>query len=352
MTKYVLPLLAVGVLAFATRYVVQNRVTWPRSSPAVPPPKAPYENTVAGAGLVEPETENIAIGSSVPGVVVEVLVKVGQQVQKGEPLFRLDDRQQLAQVKVQEAALAAAEADLRKLESQPRPEQVPVAEAKVRELEANLTDQRYQNKRIQDLFAKGVATEDERVRREQALHAAEAQLAQGRAEYDLLKAGAWAYDKSIAEAAVARAESQVAQARTELDRLVVRALVDGQVLKVNVRPGEFVGTPAGQALIVLGDIDQLHVRVDIDEYDIPRFRAHAPARAGMKGNPEEQFPLTFVRVEPYVIPKKSLTGDNIERVDTRVLQVIYKLETQGNRFYVGQQVDVFINAESPATQPG
>ena len=50
-----------------------------------------------------------------------------------------------------------------------------------------------------------------------------------------------------------------------------------------------------------------------------------------------------MRVEPYVVPKKSLTGDNTERVDTRVLQVIYALVSADRRVYVGQQLDVFVN---------
>ena len=104
------------------------------------------------------------------------------------------------------------------------------------------------------------------------------------------------------------------------------------------------GAPPSQALVVLGNVTQLHVRVDVDEYDIPRFIAEAPARATLKGQPDGFFPLRFVRVEPYVVPKKSLTGDNTERVDTRVLQVIYAIDTGGRRLFVGQQLDVFIDA--------
>ena len=62
--------------------------------------------------------------------------------------------------------------------------------------------------------------------------------------------------------------------------------------------------------------------------------------AGMK------FPLTFVRIEPYVVPKKSLTGDNTERVDTRVLQIIYRFERPPFPVYAGQQVDVFIERQT------
>jgi multidrug resistance efflux pump len=136
------------------------------------------------------------------------------------------------------------------------------------------------------------------------------------------------------------------QTETELERLTVHALVDGEVLQVNVRPGEYVSAPSSQALIVLGNVTRLHVRVDVDEHDIPRFRKAGPALAMLRGDPSQRFRLVFVRVEPFVIPKKSLTGDNTERVDTRMLQVIYAVEGPAPGLYVGQQVDVYV--EGPA----
>jgi hypothetical protein len=57
-------------------------------------------------------------------------------------------------------------------------------------------------------------------------------------------------------------------------------------------------------------------------------------------------------VEPYGIPKKSLTGDNTERVDPRMLQVIYRLQTGGSRIYVGQQMDVFVDCSSDTEPSG
>jgi hypothetical protein len=113
---------------------------------------------------------------------------------------------------------------------------------------------------------------------------------------------------------------------------------------VSVRAGESVGTQPGQALIVLGNIRPLHVRAEIDEEDISRFRPGLAARASLRGDSRFGFPLRFVRVEPLVVPKKSLTGDNTERVDTRVLQVIYEVNASDRRIYVGQQLDVFIES--------
>jgi len=96
----------------------------------------------------------------------------------------------------------------------------------------------------------------------------------------------------------------------------------------------------------------LHVRADVDEHDIVQFNPRAKAVLQLRGKTDRHFPLRFVRVEPYVVAKRWLTGDNTERVDTRVLQVIYEVEQIDSAAYVGQQVDVFINADEPLAPIG
>lgn len=346
--RYVLPIVALGLLGFAVSHAVQTREVWSKSPPPIEPPSTSLSDRVAGAGVLEAQTENIAIGAPETGVVVEVFVKVGHDAAAGAALFRLDDRHLQAELKVREAHLSSAQAELKRLEHQPRPEELPVKDALVREAEANFTKEDYELNRIRRLAAQGSATDEELQRTEQAFRVAEAQLERVRAELALLKGGSWEYDQAVAVAAVQRAEAQVEQVKTELERLVIRAPVEGQVLQVNVRPGEYTAAPGGSPLIVLGNIRQLHVRVDIDEHDIPRFKPGAPARAMLKGSPRQELPLTFVRVEPFVIPKRSLTGLNVERVDTRVLQIIYSVNPEGMQLYVGQQLDVYIDASDPA----
>jgi len=342
-TKLVLPVVALGMLVFAVVHVTGAQKSEPPGKPILEPPHSPFAQTVAGSGLVEPQTENIAIGSSLPGVVVSVSVKVGQRFKAGCELFRLDDRQLSADLKFRKAALASAQAELSRLENQPRPEEVLPREAQVSEAEANLADMQDQLNRTRELSSRKIVSDQELVSREQAFRMSRSRLIKAKAELDLLRAGAWDYDKMVARAAVLQAQAQIDQVQTDLDRLIVRALVDGEVLQVNVRPGEFVGAQASQSLIVLGNVDKMHVRVDIDEHDIPRFRPGGAAKATLRGDPLVVHPMRFVRVEPYVVPKKSLTGDNTERVDTRVLQVIYSIESHGARLYVGQQLDVFID---------
>ena len=342
LTKYGLPLIALGLFAFAVIQVVKGQQEPPPVVAPIEPSRSPFTSTVAGAGIIEAQTENIAVGSSVSGVVVKVEVVVNKPVKVTDPLFHLDDRALQAELKVRKAAVSAAKAKLAKLKNAPRPEEKPLKEAKIREADANLADLQDQLRRARSM-PKSAIGEEELTRKEQAVNSAKAQLEWAKADYDLLKAGAWKPDLAMAQAEVEQAEAMVQQTEIELDRLIVRSQVDGEVLQVNIRPGEFVGSVPSQPFIVLGNLRKLHVRVDIDEQDIPRFVPGAPARAVLRGTPKREFPLTFVRVEPYVVPKKSLTGDNKERVDTRVLQVIYALEANTQNVYVGQQVDAFIN---------
>jgi HlyD family secretion protein len=347
-TKFGLPIIAICLIAFAVRYLAEAKEQMPEVPPPVQPATSPFPNTVAGAGMVEPQTENISVGSPVAGVVVKVAAAVGEKVKAGQPLFQLDDRQLQAELLVKEAMLTDAKAKLERLNDMPRKEELPRAEALVREAKADWDNWEQQWSRGERLMTDKSISQEEFIGRKQSAIQARERYNRAVADYQLLTAGAWEADKRMAQATVDHAASEVKQVQTDLDRLVVRALVDGEVLQVNVRPGEFVGAPAGQALIVLGNVQQLHVRVDIDEYDIPRFVANSPARAMLKGQPDQSYPLKFVRLEPYVVPKRSLTGDNTERVDTRVLQVIYAIDTQGKRLFVGQQLDVFIDASGPA----
>jgi HlyD family secretion protein len=349
LTQVGLPLLALGLLGFAGWYVWRTQPVLRNPPLPAAPATSPFTGAVAAAGIVESRTENISIGSATPGVVVEVLVRVGDDVKPGAPLFRLDDRALQGDLVVRRAAVMEAKSELVRLEAEPRKERIPLLVATVNEARAAVTRETDALRRAEETFKSRATSEQELITRREAFAAAQAALERSQADLDLLKAGSWQYDRDVAAAVVTQADAEVKKIEVELDRLVVRALVAGRVLQVNVRPGEFVGTPPNQPLVILGDIEKLHVRVDIDEYDIARFRESAPAAAFPRGNLEEKYPLSFVRIEPFVVPKKSLTGDTTERVDTRVLQVIYEFDPAGRPpLFVGQQVEVYIDAQQAA----
>jgi HlyD family secretion protein len=345
-SRMVLPVLALAMGGLGFYHVGQTSQTAPATAPPESPARSPYEDSIAASGVVEARTENIAIGAALAGLVLEVYVpndRVGTHVTAGQPLFRVDDRHLKAQLSVAEAQLVSAQARLAKLEQQPRSEELPPSLAKVRAAEANTARLLDQYERANRLVGIAALTPEEYVTRQRAHEAAAQEQARAEAEHELLKAGAWQPDIDIAKAAVNEARAQIDQIKTEIARATVVAPVDGVVLQVNVRPGERIGDRDAKALVVLGDVSTFHVRVDIDERDIARFHRGAPARAYPRGDTAHGITMRYLRVEPFVVPKKSLTGDNTERVDTRVLQVLYAIEWAEHAVYVGQQLDVFID---------
>lgn len=358
-SRVVLPLLALAMGSLGFYHVNRESQTLPATAPPEYPARSPYENGIAASGMVEASTENIAIGAALSGLVLEVHVpseRVGTHVKAGQPLFRVDDRHLKAQFQVAQTQLAMAEARLDRLMKQPRPQELPPSLAKVKAAAANTAGLLDQYERAKGLVGTLSLAREEYVTRKQAYEAAVHEEARAQAEYELLKAGAWKPDVDVAKAAVNEARAQIEQVKTEIDRATVVAPVDGVVLQVNVRAGERVSDRDSRALMILGDVNTYHVRVDIDERDIARFQRGAAAKAYPRGDTAHQMTMRFVRVEPYVVPKKSLTGDNTERVDTRVLQVLFAVEQppqpplgkggKGGVVYVGQQLDVFIDVGS------
>jgi multidrug efflux pump subunit AcrA (membrane-fusion protein) len=305
--KYVLPVIALAGLVLALFVVVQGSKPVPAAQPVTQPAPAPYASYIAGAGLVEASTENIAIGTGVGGTVTEVFVKVGDKVNQGDPLFRVRDKTLRAELVMQRAAVATAR-------------------AKLSDATAVLGNMRNQLALYESVPDKRAIVQEEMTRRKFAADSAAARVEQAKGELEV-------------------AEAQIAVTEAELDRHTIKAPTAGTLLQVKIRPGEYAMAGVPQTpLMVLGDVETLHVRVDIDENDAWRLNPKAGATAYVRGNASLNTPIAFVRVEPYVVPKRSLTGESTERVDTRVLQTLYSFRPGNLPVYVGQQMDVFIEA--------
>lgn len=297
-----------GVAAIVNVSNVQaERAMPPPGEPPVPPPHKPYAEAVAATGILEALSENVAIGVPTPGLVTEVFVKVNDQIQEGAPLFRLDDRDLLAEKLTIQAQREIAQA------------QIAVSQAQLTKIESQLS-------RLAAVSDRRAVSEDDLENRRQDVTVAQAQV-------------------TAAKAQLASSELSLQRLSLLIDRLTVRAPRSGDIIQLNIRAGEYAGTAPKNPAMIIGQTDKLQVRADIDEQNATRIRPGQQAIAYLKGDPSITFPLEFIRVEPYVIPKVSLTGATTERVDTRVLQVIYSLKRPENPpLYVGQQVDVFIEA--------
>ena len=292
--------------------VKQLRARPPAPPPLVEPARSPFTNSVAATGIVEATRENVKVATSRAGLVTKVFVQVGSRVNSGDPLFQLDEREARSKVQTAQSQSESLQAALQLEEAQT----------------ADMADQFAQVARLEK---ENVASKDEMKRKEFLLNTWQKRIGKARAE-------------------ARTAEQLVQAAQVDQEILTIRAPRDGTILQLNLREGEYANIAPPEPLMVLGEVDRLQIRSDVDEQNASMVSPNQPAIAFLKGSTANPLQLKFVRIEPFVIPKRSLTGESSERVDTRVLQVIFELDRPSIPLYVGQQVDVFIRR--PGVQAG
>lgn len=298
--KMILPTIAVLGIIFSIFMIYYGSRQPPVIPILFPPPISPYKHFLVGEGIVESLYKDIAVGVPFPEIVSGIFVKVGDVVKKGDPLFKLDTRQLESHLAQAKAELALAEKDYESL--------------------------KVQFSFYQRLVEKSAASE-------QTYQAA-------------------FYNVELAKKRLDIAIAAVKVVETNIERSTIDAPIDGEVLQINIRLGQSANVNPfnQQPLVLMGDTKCYHVRVDIDEEDAWRVEKGSPARAFIRGNSRISFPLEFAYCEPYVVPKVSLSGANTERVDTRVLQLVYKFERNSYPVYAGQLLDVYIEAKPSEAQ--
>lgn len=352
MRKWILPAVAVIGLCAGIWMLSKGNPEVKKVKLVAEPAQAPYPSYVAGTGLIESPTTNVAVATNVSGVVREVFVQVGQQVRRGQPLFRLDDMVKQAEMTRQKVAVRQAELKLAKLELGTRPEEVASQQAQVSQARVQLEEARKQLALRTAVLDARAISRDEVLQQESNVRQKEEQLKYAERQLQLLEAGSWKPDVEIARAELEAARTQLRQLEVDLERLLVRAPMDGEILQVNLHPGEFANAAGGGTPpLLMGNTQALHVRAEVDENDAWRVNSKGAAMAYPRGRRDVALPLHFVRIEPYVSSKRNLTGESTERVDTRVLQVLYQFSSPDLKLYVGQQMDVYIQAD-PLPDPG
>lgn len=304
----VMTILAVLGVAAGLEMVIADQKHLPVAQPITAPSVSPFKSFIAGSGILEASSDNISIGTQVNGIVDKIYVTTGEKVKKGDPLFSLDIRAAAADVALKTSQLETAKTVLDQAN----------ASLKNAQDEFNLINQ------VKD---KRAYTKEEFITRENNVLIAKAAV-------------------SNAEASIGTAEAQLNASKVSLELYTISAPIDAEVLQSNIHIGEFA--PAGlvnSPLMLLGSVVRYNARVNIDENDAWRFDKDAQAVLFLRGNVEFSTPLKFEYVEPYVIPKQTLTGDSTERVDTRVFQVVYSYDPSALPSYLGQQVDVYIEAK-------
>lgn len=333
-------------------------ITQPPLPPAFTPPTNPFPSGIYAEGIVEsdqPSGENINVYPEVAGTVKKILVAEGQEVRKGSPLLLIDDSIQRATVEQQYSSWQAALTVLDELRAQPRKETLDVTIAQVDAAKASLKtaqDELLKQEAAYDLNPKSISKDA----LDSALNAAavaKANLEVAQRNYDLTKAGAWIYDITNQEKQASALEKAYLSSSALLAKYTLIAPRDGVVMAVNVTPGSFVSnqgaydqyTEGATPVLQLGSSQGwLNVRCYVDEILVPRLPGPSKMKAQMsvRGS-NAKLSLEYVRVQPFVSPKIELADTKEERVDVRVLPVIFKVKKPVDmNLYPGELVDVYI----------
>jgi HlyD family secretion protein len=282
--------------------------------PAFKPASNPYAKGIYAEGIVESYQSNganINIYPEVPGTIKRILVSEGEIIKKGRPLILIDDSVQRATAEQQKAQIELASASLKSSE-----------------------DQMDKLRKSYDMDPRSVSKND--------LDNAENTV-------------------NVAKANVEVMRKQHELAQTLLSKYAIKAPLDGAVLSINAAVGSYVSAQGSYdtysqgftPILVMGSSHPfIAVRCYIDEILISRLPQASQMHAQMfiRGT-NTVIPLEYVRVQPYVSPKIELSSEKTERVDVRVLPVIFKCERPKNiSLYPGQLVDVYIGETGPETR--
>ncbi len=291
-TFYKLIFLSLSGFIITGAYIIYDRQMTPVKIKAMVKVNAPYPSFIYATGIVETKSTNIPVGSTVSGVVSKLFVQVGQEVKMGDALFKIDSRDTQAKIELARAKIMVANVTLKKI------------------LDQYKIDRK--------LYIAHVISKKKYL--------------------DSLD------DLAIAKANLSLKKAELTVLEKELKRHVVCSPITGEVLQCKIKLGEYIDSSRISLRTIVIGTKQLNLRVDINENDLFRFKPKSPAVGFIRNQPQIKIPLVYQYTEPYIVPKIVLTGLSTERTDLRVLQVLYHLEKPKFPLYVGQQLDIFIEA--------
>jgi len=257
--------------------------------------KLPFKHFIAGTGVIEPTSKNIIIGSEVSGVINKVYKKNNQTIKRGDLLFSLNDNvveNKLKYAQVQRAILFA-KLQLAKHQYELIKEFKKLSPDMVTSKQFSLTKDKYQLALI-------------------SLEALDEKLKVIKKQKSFYK---------------------------------IYSPINGRILNSTLTVGSYFNKNNPNKSLVIGS-KKLNLQVSIDEYDIWRFKENTSAIAFVRGNQKIKIKLAYLYTIPYLVQKNIFSGKNTEKIDTKVLRIVYQLpDNISFPLYVGQQLDVFVQTD-------
>ncbi len=266
--------------------------------------KGDITSLVTATGKVYPEVE-VTISSEVAGEIVDLAVKDGQLVEKGDLLLSVNPDRLEAQVAQQEASLRASKAN--------------ASEARARMLQTELDLKRQKN-----LFEKGFATQE--------------QVDEGETNLEVSQAS---YQATLSR--IEQQEMQLKEARDSLAKATTFAPISGTITSLSSELGDRVvgtGQFEGTEIMRVADLSQMEIRVDVSESDIVNVKIGDPATIEIEALPNEEYKGEVSEIA------NSATGGNDSNDQLTTFQVKVRLINPTSKIRPGMTATADIKTQT------
>lgn len=273
---------------------------------------------VSASGKIQPEVE-VIMRPEVSGEIIELPIKEGDYVEKGDLLVRI------------------------------KPD---IYQARIDEINASLLTQkaRKEQARATLLKAESVFKQNKKLYERKAI--SEAEFVQSRSDYKSQKA-----NLKAAQYQVQSMEAQLQQAKEELQKTIIRSPRRGTVSKLAVEVGERVlgNTQAiGTELLRIAKMDQMEVQIQVNENDIVNVSAHDTANIMVDAYPERTFRGIVTEIANSAEVTAQGTSEEVTNYEVKIrIMTLHNLEMAGNQKLVQQRSEEKSeNVFTPSFKPG
>jgi HlyD family secretion protein len=343
--RRILILLAVAILA-VSGIALASLVTQKKQTVSSVQAAVVTKSVIAGPGRVEPDSEEVKVGSELAGKLNEVLVEEGAHVRKGQILAILVNDDYRAAVAASHAQVEEKEAAYRKVLNGSRIQERKESFAALKEAETVEANAKSEWARRQQLWSAGVISKEEMEKYEREYGVAEAKLNAAQQHFHLIDDRSREEDISSAKAQLELAQAQLAENRAVYEKTFLRAPFDGTILRKHHRTGESItnSSVTSDPVFTMGDVSGLRVRIDVDETDVSRLAEGQKVYVTAQAYGPQKFWGHVIRVGGQLGRKNVRTDEPQEKVDTKILETLVQLDP-GVSLPVGLRVDAYIQTD-------
>ncbi len=344
---------ALGVAFYAGLIPDWRKVPTPPISPVTESKKQPEPAQAVCTGMVEAAGGEVDVFAQMPGELVEVHVRDGDTVQKGQVVAVLDARRQESQIAVAEAAVGLAQAKLKRIQAGTGKEEKREALDAADAVAALLKYEVANRDRLRKLYSTKAISLDVLEASENQVNHLQKQIDGLKEHYASLLRGALPEEIELARAEVTEANQKVQEAKVNYAYRMIYAPVSGTVLQVYRHAGDSVSIQQQTPILRLVDAGHLRIRLEIDETDAPRLKPPRDGTFEVGGIADSVGRLVVTTVVPQFGPKRLFNPDTSARIDTRILQVLCDIKQCKIPLYPGQRITARIPLEEGhATEDG